>query len=106
MKISQLIFDAGKSDVVLHKNGNIYDFCRDNCSVCDAHTYKYRCLAEAIYYGVAKAKKAWAAKVYDTGIKQSYETYHSEWEATVAADYHAIIKYKDFALRNFLEVGI
>lgn len=110
VSILQVVFGADKTQRVIHKNNNIYDFSRINISICDKHTYQYLAIAGARnthskYYGVAKAKKAWAAKVYDTGTKQRYETYHSEWEAAVAADYHAILKYKEFALRNFPEMS-
>lgn len=110
VSIVQVIFGVDQDYKTIHKNNNIYDFRRDNISFCDKHTYRYLCLAgvrntHSKYYGVAKAKKSWAAKVYNSGTKQRYETYHSEWEAAVAADYHAVLKYKDYALRNFPEMS-
>lgn len=109
VSIEKLIFGANQSQRIIHLNKNIYDFRRNNISICSRETYRYLARAEtrrihSKYYGVVKAKKAWAAKVYSSDTKQRYETYHTEWEAAVAADYYAIIKYKEFALRNFPEM--
>lgn len=110
VSFTSIVFGTSRTKKLLHKNGNPFDFSRENILICNNSEFMHIIMKQSgitsKYYGVYydNTFSRWITKIKKGDKKISGGGYLLEEEAAIVADYLTLTNYGEIGKRNFPEM--